>query len=119
MEKESYRNEWIYMFLIIAIAIIIIVIIWIYTRPPTFPDEVINCIVSNSEVITYYSCGHCQQQIEKLGIYSDKFKIIDFNAYIKEKNGSVDIDGVPTWIINGTNYMGVKTLQQLKELTNC
>ena len=79
-------------------------------------DETMSCIAENSKVIVSPTCGACASQKDILKDYLDMFELINIDQEIAEQ---YSIRVVPTWIINNQNYEGVRTIEQLKELTGC
>jgi hypothetical protein len=89
-------------------------------------DEFAQCITdSGAELYGAYWCGNCQRQ--KLN-FGDSFEYLDYtecDAKDPEGKGQplvCDEKGIvkyPTWIIDGAKYTGLKSMQELSELTGC
>lgn len=81
-------------------------------------DEVIRCIVDKSEVYVSTGCPHCAKQEEILGSGLQYFSLTDCR---KQSQECVDknIQVVPTWIISGERYEGVRSVEELRNLTGC
>ncbi len=103
---------------IIIIVIAIIITITVLKQTPESDEETIQCIADNSKLIISKTCGHCANQKSILGEHLDKFELlsVDENPSLFEE---YDLIGVPTWIINNKTYPGVKSIENLKELTGC
>ena len=115
MEKETK----IYMILAVVIILIIIGIYFLKTPAPNQVDkELVQCIADNSIVYSSLTCSACKYQRELFGEYYSLINEIDC-FYEGEKCQEAQIKGTPTWIINDQKYPGAKTIEQLKELTNC
>ena len=78
-------------------------------------NEEIN-IGENATLYISNGCPHCHTQLKILGECSN-LTIVDC---IKEPNKCLDagIIRVPIWIINNQKYEGVKSIEELKELTD-
>lgn len=81
-------------------------------------EETIKCIAKNSTLVVSKTCGHCANQKQILGKYIDLFTLYEASES-PEILQKYSITGVPTWIINEKAYTGVKTIEELKELTGC
>ena len=106
--------------LMVLILIVVVVVIAInYTQSTGEHDpSTIDCIADNSLLIVSKTCGHCANQIETLGDYKDDFEIlyVDDDPSLLE---TYNLRGVPAWIINNKTYTGVRSIENLKELTEC
>jgi len=81
-------------------------------------DQVMRCIAGKSEVYVSTGCPHCAKQEEILGSSLQYFILTDCRKTSQEcvdKN----IQVVPTWIISGERYEGVRSIAQLRNLTGC
>jgi glutaredoxin len=82
-------------------------------------DEFAQCLTDNGAVMygTYW-CTYCKAQKADFG---ESFEFIDYVECTEEKEECIEkeIDGFPTWIIDGENYQGKQPLQKLSELTGC
>ena len=78
-------------------------------------EEVLN-FGENATLYVSKGCPHCIKQLKILGECSN-LTIIDCT---KEPNKCIEagIIRVPTWIINNQIYGGVKSIEELKELSN-
>ena len=79
-------------------------------------DEDAKCIAENSELYTQLGCHACTVQEEMFGSSYQNLNVIDC-WYEREKCSKIQY--TPTWIINGKEYRGVKSLEELKKLTGC
>ena len=111
---------------IIAILTIVIVVLIIYnvailldvSTIESANDNELQCITENSVMVALKSCGACNKQKEFFG---DKIEYL--NVIYCEDNKQFCIDGeivaVPTWIIKNKKYVGLQSIEQLKELSGC
>jgi len=105
---------------LITFGIIILVIIFaiVIIRKPTqtTEEEVAKCIGENSVIYVQLGCHACETQEKMFGNYTSYLNKIDC---FYEKNKCPNIDATPTWIIKGQSYVGVQSIEKLKELTGC
>ena len=114
MDKKSIK-----IYSILVIIVIVIILIISYTKGNGNSDEkTIQCIADNSLFIVKEGCSACASQKKILEGYLDKFEMVDC-AYETEKCVELGIERVPTWIIDNEEYVGVKSIDELKELTGC
>jgi len=117
--KNKKSLSWKLIFTILLIVVVALLIINILLKSqPNADCDTLCCIGNNSVLVASKGCGACHKQIEILGDSKDKFNII----YCGE-NEQFCIDNqiiaVPTWIINEEKFVGVQSIDKLKELTNC
>lgn len=85
---------------------------------PDLEEQTAQCIADNSKLYVSKTCTHCAAQKEILSEYIDKFNLIDCTESQQECIDN-QITAVPTWIINNQQYIGVKSIEELKQLTQC
>ncbi len=115
MEKSTE----IYLILVVIILLLISGIYYYKSYKQATPEEkVMSCIASKATLYGSKYCPHCQEQKKILGTYLSLFKDIDCldNPELCNKAG---VDRYPTWEINKKLYPGVKSIGELKKLTNC
>jgi len=108
-------------FILIIILVIAAIGVITYIKTPDTTEitpEVMNCIASKSQLYVSSACSHCEQQKEILGEYLGLFNITDC-LDDAEVCPSKNIRAVPTWIINDAEYLGAKSLKELKTLADC
>jgi len=72
-----------------------------------------------TDIMTLYmrpGCGYCTQQKEILGDKINNVNVVDCSI---DMDACKEIRGVPTWIINEEEHLGVRTIEQLNELSGC
>ena len=119
MVNQLIKNPWIYA-LIIAITLpLLFAYLNAEDDSPGEYDELATCLTQKG-VIMYGTewCSHCQNQKKAFG---NSFKLINFvdcdaNRAVCSIAG---ITGYPTWKINGKNYPGEMSLEELAELSDC
>lgn len=80
--------------------------------------ELAECIASKSTLYVTSGCSSCLKQEKMFGDNLRYLNMIDC-AFEAEECNDADIIKVPTWDIDGMNYVGVKDIEELKELTGC
>jgi len=71
--------------------------------------------------VLYYqpSCSHCIEQEKLFGENVEYLTMIDCTQSENQQQCiDVGITATPTWIINGEKYIGVQSVEKLKELTD-
>ena len=113
------KDTKIYLSLVIII-ILVIAGIFIYKNinKETPQEKVMNCVASKATLYGTKYCPHCKNQKEILGTSLSLFVNIDCLDN-PEKCDEAGVDRYPTWKINGKLYPGVKSINELKKLTNC
>lgn len=79
-------------------------------------DDFFKCLSQRTTLYMNPGCSYCINQEKILGENIKSIKIIDCS---KDYGKCSQIRGTPTWIINGNQEIGVKTLDQLKALSGC
>ncbi|MFA5174524.1 MAG: thioredoxin family protein [Candidatus Pacearchaeota archaeon] len=105
--------------LVLVLIVIAIIAIIYYVRGNNNSDEaIIKCIAKNSKVVISPTCSACAAQEKILGDYLNEFNLISIKDN-PEILTQYNIKAVPTWIINNQTYTGVKTIDELADLTAC
>jgi len=116
---ENTSKKSVIIFVIITLVIIVTIATIIFLKnAPNVDEKVISCIASKSHMYGSATCPHCTEQKKILGSYVSLFNITDCYADIGVCT-KADIEFFPTWIINGEKYVGVKSIEQLKTISNC
>lgn len=101
------------------VAVIAIVFIIVYLKSNrNYDEEAIKCLASKSEIYISRTCSACAYQKQVLGEYYDLFDTVDcnYNFTVCEE---ANIPGFPTWIINGEQYPGARSIKELIKLAGC
>lgn len=81
-------------------------------------EEEARWIGEHSVLYVQAGCIHCKEQED---LFGDNVKYLNTLDYFtkgnKQKFIDAGIEETPTWIINGQKYVGVQTIEKLKELT--
>lgn len=116
MDKSKKR-----MWINIAITLIILIAgtyYILFLNGGNVETNIAKCIGQNAELYWQTGCPACQRQKDMFG---ENLKYIThFNCAIDtQKCVENNIEKVPTWIIKGEKYIGVQSLEELKQLTGC
>lgn len=119
----NQTNKQTTMILVIAAIIAIIILIYYFQINNNPEEKTMKCIAKNSELYVLKTCSHCAQQKIILGDYINLFEITDCGdnteKCVKDRIIEDGMVSIPAWIINGEKYTGVRTIEQLKELSGC
>ena len=102
--------------IIIVLAVIILVVLVLTRSHPDTSEELAKCIGENSILYTQKGCHACEYQ-EKL--FGEKYKYLNIIDCWVEREKCLEIRATPTWIINDQEYLGARSVEELKGLTNC
>jgi glutaredoxin len=124
VRKNNKKKEiLVFIVIIIAISLIISVILLFNHKDQgtcSINEKIINCIASKSILIASPTCPHCAEQKQILGGNITCFNVIETtDSNSTEIINKYKIVGVPAWIIDEKVNYGVKTLDELKQLTGC
>ena len=102
-----------------VILIVVIIAIAVMTRShPETDKEITKCIGENSVLYTQLGCHACELQEDLFGENYQYLNTIDC-FFKQEACIEKEIRATPTWIIKEEKYVGVQSIEQLKELTGC
>jgi len=86
-------------------------------------EELAKCLTAKGAVLYgAYWCPHCRNQKELFGDAIKDIKYVECqvpNGGQTEECKKAGITAYPTWIINGKQYLGEKSLQELAEIAGC
>ena len=103
--------------IIILVIILISAIVLELGEDNNVSKSVAKCIGERSTVYVQLGCHWCEKQ-EKL--FGENYKYINsIDCYYEKDPKCLQIQGTPTWVINNQDYPGMKSIQELKTLTNC
>lgn len=106
--------------LFIALAIAIVFSIIILTKKPsnTTDSPVAKCIGQNSVLYVQRGCSHCEDQ---KNLFGDSYQYLNITDCFYETQKCINnsIEATPTWVIKSQKYVGVQTIETLKNLTGC
>jgi glutaredoxin len=94
---------------------------------PAQPDKYDNfakCLTQKgAKMYGAYWCGHCKNQKE---LFGESFKYVTYIECDPKGDGAKpelciqnNVQGFPTWIIDGKYYEGEQSLETLSSLTGC
>ncbi|MBU4069995.1 MAG: hypothetical protein KJ646_03350 [Nanoarchaeota archaeon] len=110
------KRNWISVLIIVLIIMFSIIIL--NTSASSISEEDAKCIGKNSELYVQLGCHACETQ-EKM--FNENYKYLNVIDCFYEKDECIkkEISATPTWIINENKYLGVQSLEELKELAGC
>jgi hypothetical protein len=102
---------------VIVFVILIAVIVLTRSHPET-DEDVAKCIGENSVLYIQLGCHACELQEDYFGDNYQYLNAVDcfFDQDVCIEN---NIRATPTWIINNQQYVGARSVDELKELTGC
>lgn len=122
-KKEIKKNKKIYLILsslaIILLVFLFYVLFFNNTDKPNqenYEDEFFKCLSKISTLYVQKGCSHCTTQKNILG---DGIKYLNTVDCMQEIEKCSQIQGTPTWIINGEMFVGVQSIEKLKSISNC
>ncbi|MDE1848984.1 MAG: hypothetical protein KGH55_03050 [Nanoarchaeota archaeon] len=80
--------------------------------------DLARCIGQHSAIYVQLGCSHCADQEAMFG-GSWKYMNSTDCYYNPQECNLAGIQYTPTWIINNTRYVGVQSVDELKNLTGC
>lgn len=117
--KKDY-GLYIIMAAVVIMAIVAITYPYVIQDSPTISiDQATTiCIAENSVFYGTEWCGYCQTQKEMFGTNAELLNYIDCDED-RDACVAAEIVGFPTWDIKGERYVGLQSLEKLKEATGC
>lgn len=125
----NMKTKYVVIGIIVLIAIASLYLLGSFTGlfPGLFPsdesvgqyDDFAKCLAEKG--VTMYGtkfCGACKRQKEMFG---SSFQYVSYVECTEQLQlcSEKSIDAVPTWIIDGELYVGVKSLESLSSLSDC
>jgi glutaredoxin len=80
-------------------------------------DSFAQCLSKKGAVM--YGTETCPYCVKQKNLFGDSFIYVNYIDCQKNPQECVGLSGVPTWKINGKLYPGLKSLEQLSELSGC
>lgn len=112
------RTLWSTLIIVVIIALLIWTILPSKQDNPGISEELAKCISENSIYYAQTGCSACKIQEELFGSSAKYLNKIDC-VYEREACNQAQITATPTWIINEQKYVGVQSIEKLKEFTGC
>lgn len=125
IENKKKKKDFLPVLLMILGILVIVLMVFILkdrinldvyknTSSKSFAD----CIAEKSELYTQIGCLACERQKE---IFEEDYeKISVINCWDnKQRCLENNITATPTWIIDNKKYTGIKSIEELKEITGC
>jgi glutaredoxin len=117
--KKKAINALVTIFIILIIGAVLLYVTIGKTPNVTVSAEAAQYIGNHSIVYVQAGCSHCKEQED---LFGDNWKYINSLDCISSQTNTqicinANITGTPTWVINGTQYIGVQSIQELENLT--
>lgn len=117
MKRKIKSNLKYNLIILTVILLIFLAVIFIPTKEVAKTDEEIaKCIGEKSTLYVQLGCSHCKTQEEILG---ENIKYITTIDCFYERDKCEKITATPTWKIGNDYIIGVKTLDELREIAGC
>ena len=106
---------------VIIASILLIAGIIIYSKSagnPTIPSEQVSRYIGEHSILYVQTgCIHCTEQEE---LFGENVKYLNMIDCLQDTQACINasIDATPTWVINNEKYVGVQSVEKLKQLTN-
>ncbi len=110
------KKSWIT--ILVIIAVVILAVFLIRKNSNIVSKETAVCIGNNSVIYTQLGCHACEIQEKMFGDNYQYLNQIDC-IFEGEKCIQEQITATPTWIINSKKYVGIQSIETLKNLTGC
>lgn len=102
--------------LLIVVGVIAAAFILLYRPADGVSEQTARCIAEHSHLYTQLGCHACEIQEE---LFGESYKYLNKTDCFFEREKCSDIEATPTWVIDGQAYVGVQSIEKLKELTGC
>lgn len=123
MEVNKTKTDWVFLSMgfisIIILCVLFYIVFFVIEQPVVVVDNsTIICIANKTQLFVSTGCGYCTKQKT---IFSDNLNLFNITDCVNNSELCTinKITGVPTWVISGEHYVGVKNIKELKELTQC
>jgi len=103
--------------IIFVIAMIIILYVLFYNPSEKTDQDTMECLAENSIIYVQLGCHACDAQEDIFG--EENWAKLESIDCFYEQEKCTGITSTPTWVIDGKQIIGTKTIAQLKELTGC
>jgi len=111
------RGTWLTIGIIVLIILVVVSIVYFQKSPTVVDEQTAKCIGGNSTLYTKSDCFYCKKQKDIFGENVKFLNIAEIGSW--EELAKYNVTETPTWIINNQKYSGVKSIEDLKELTSC
>ena len=102
-----------------VIAVVVIIAVIILTRSHPQPSgNVAQCLGEKAILYVQLGCHACELQEDYFGEDYQYLNVVDC-FFEREKCIEEGIQATPTWIIDGVQYKGARSVDELKELAGC
>jgi len=102
--------------LAVIFAVLLLSMVVLNRSHPETDEDIAKCIGENAVLYTQFGCHACNTQENLFGENAKHLSIVD--CFV-DQNECIGIRATPTWVIKGQSYIGVKSVEELRELTGC
>ena len=120
-EYKKYKRTKFLLYIVASLMILAVLLLYFAKSsvPPSYKEQVAKCLTSKDAVMYGASwCGHCAEQ---KSLFGDAFEFLNYVECTEQQElcTAKNIEGYPTWEINGKLYPGVFSLESLAEMAGC
>jgi uncharacterized membrane protein len=101
---------------LIIFGVVILAAFLITSKGEETSNEIAKCIGENSVLYTQLGCHACETQ---KNLFGESYQYLNLVDCFYEGEKCSNIEYTPTWIINNEKYVGIQSIEELKELTGC
>ncbi|MDP3966589.1 MAG: hypothetical protein Q8Q04_03595 [archaeon] len=83
---------------------------------PSDEEKVIKCIGENSVLYVQFGSSYSKTQED---LFKGNLELLNIADCFYEPEKCVGVSGTPTWRIKGNLFTGIKSIEELKNLTGC
>jgi hypothetical protein len=104
---------------IIILGVLLLAYFIINNEHPETSEEIAKCIGENSVLYTQLGCHYCEIQKDMFGDNYKSLNVVD--CFYEHERCLKEIEKIatPSWKIDEKVYLGVQSIERLKELTGC
>lgn len=112
------KSGWLTLAIIVVVILVAVAIIYFKNKPSGIDEQTAICIGQNSHLYVQLGCPHCKAQEE---LFGENLKYINVTDcwYDRAACEIAGINQIPAWFIDGQQYVGKKTIEELKTLAGC
>lgn len=117
--KRNYLRLWIVIVFILLVIVLLLMYFTKNSKNDANAEQLAKCLTEKGAAMYGASwCSHCANQKKLFGAAFQFVTYVECTTQ-EELCTQKGIAGYPTWIINGQQYSGEKTFEELKQLSGC
>ena len=102
--------------IIIILTVIILAYFLMNNQNPNTDAKTAKCIGKNSVLYVQLGCHDCETQEN---LFGENYKYLNVVDCFYEKEKCTRITRTPTWEIQGVQFKGVQSIEELKKMARC